>query len=114
MAEWLTRAASRIAGFVNRDAVGEIEDIHRRILYGVRGELLELVKLKGIGRVRARTLFDRDLRTLEDLRNTSYDILKQIPNVGEAVARSIKSQLGQSEPGIPEEPESGQSSLGDF
>ncbi len=114
LAEWLTHAASRIAGLVNRDATGEIGDIHKRILYGVKGELLELVKLKGIGRVRARALFDRDLRTLEHLRNTSYDILKQIPNVGEAVARSIKSQLGQSELGIPEEPESGQSSLGDF
>ncbi len=114
LAEWLTHAASRIAGLVNRDAVGEVEDIHRRIQYGVRSELLELVRLKGIGRVRARTLFDRGLRTFEDLRNTNYDILKQIPNVGEAVARSIKSQLGQSEPSIPEEPESGQRSLGDF
>ncbi len=114
LAEWLTHAALRIAGLVNRDAVGDIEDIHRRIQYGVKGELLELVKLKGVGRVRARALFHRNISTLEDLRNTSYDILRQIPNVGEAVARSIKSQLGQSEPGIPEEPESGQSSLGDF
>jgi helicase len=114
LVEWLTHAASRIAGLVNRDAVGEIEDIHRRILYGVKDELLELVKLKGVGRVRARALFNRRLCTLEDLRHTSYDILKQIPNVGEAVARSIKAQLGQAEPGIPEEPEPGQSSLSDF
>jgi helicase len=114
LAEWLTHAASRLAGLVNREAVDEVEDIHRRIVYGVNAELLELVKLRGVGRVRARALFDRGIRTLEDLRHTSYDRLRQIPNVGEAVAKSIKSQLGQSAPELPEEPAEGQSSLQDF
>jgi helicase len=114
LAEWLTHAASRLAGLVNKDAVDGIENIHRRIAYGVKAELLELVKLKGVGRVRARALFNRKIRTVEDLRHTSYDRLRQIPNVGEAVARSIKSQLGQSEPEVGEEPTKGQSSLHDF
>ncbi|HIH02160.1 TPA: hypothetical protein HA259_08900 [Thermoplasmata archaeon] len=114
LAEWLTHAASRLAGLVNRDAVDDIDDVHKRIVYGVRGELLELVKLRGVGRVRARALFDRKIRTLEDLRHTSFDRLRQMPNVGEAVARAIKSQLGQSEPGVDEDLVRGQSSLRDF
>jgi helicase len=114
LAEWLTHAASRLAAIVNRDAVGGVDDLHRRVMYGVRSELLDLVKLKGVGRVRARALFDRGIRTLEDVRHTSYDRLRQIPNVGEAMARSIKSQLGQSEPGMPDETLLGQSSLRDF
>ena len=114
LAEWLTHAASRLASLVNREAVDGVEDLHRRIAYGVRGELLELVKLRGVGRVRARALFDRKIRTLEDLRHTSFDRLRQIPNVGEAVARSIKSQLGQTEPGMDDDLVHGQSSLRDF
>jgi len=115
LAEWLTHAASRLSAVVNKEASQEVDDIHRRIVYGVKSELLELVKLRGVGRVRARALFNRGIRSLEDLRHTSYDRLKQIPNVGEAVARSIKSQLGQSEPGMPaEEAGNGQRSLQDF
>ena len=87
-------------------------------LVGGRGFLnsrnLELVKLRGIGRMRARALHSRGISSIEHLRQTSYDRLKQIPNIGESVARSIKSQLGQSDDGIPPDPASGQKSLKEF
>ncbi|MBN1676903.1 MAG: DEAD/DEAH box helicase [Candidatus Thermoplasmatota archaeon] len=111
LAEWLMHGAARLAELFNEDAVEEALELRTRLRYGIRPELLELVKLKGIGRARARALHDRGIKTIEDLRNTSYDWLKQIPTIGEAVARSVKSQLGQSERGIPEEPADGQRSL---
>ena len=114
LAQWLMHATNRLAGLVNRDALDLSSELVKRISYGIRPELLDLVKLRGVGRVRARALFQRDIRTLEDLRNTSYDKLKQIPTVGEAMARSIKSQLGQAEPSIPVDQEDGQKSLQDF
>ena len=114
MAEWLIHAIARLSEIFNKDAVAELTELRTRIRYGIKPELLDLVKLKGIGRVRARMLFDRGYKTLEDLRNTSYDRLKQIPTIGEAVARSIKSQLGQSERGMPEEVEEAQTSLKDY
>lgn len=111
LAEWLMHGATRLAELFNKDAVQEALELRTRLRYGIRPELLELVKLRGIGRARARALHSRGLRSIEDLRNTSYDRLKQIPTMGEAVARSVKNQLGQSERGMPAEPEEGQQSL---
>jgi len=114
MAEWLVHATARLSEIFNKDATSELLELRTRIRYGIKSELLDLVKLRGIGRVRARMLHDRGYRSIEDLRNTSYDRLKQIPSIGEAVARSIKSQLGQSERGIPVEVEDAQKSLKDY
>ncbi len=114
IAEWLIHASVRLAELFNDQAVDEVAELRTRIRYGIRAELLDLVKLRGIGRVRARALFDRGYKTLEDLRTTSYDRLKQIPTIGEAVARSIKNQLGQKEPGMAPEPEGGQRTITEF
>jgi len=114
LAEWLIHATSRLAGVFAKDAVDEIFELRTRIRYGIKPELLELVRLKGIGRVRARVLFDRGYRSIEDLRVASYDRLKQIPTIGESVAKSIKTQLGQTEKGMPVQPEEGQTSLKDY
>ena len=114
LAEWLTHAMTRLAHLVNREAVPSLEGLHRRIVYGIKPELTELVKLRGVGRVRARALHNRGLCTIEDLRNTSYDRLKQIPNIGDQVAASIKDQLGQREPGMAPQVEAGQRSLIEF
>jgi helicase len=113
-AEWLMHSAARLAELFNDDAVEPSRELVTRLSYGIKPELLELVKLRGVGRIRARALYSRGVRDLEDLRNTSYDKLKQIPNIGEAVARQIKAELGQSDPAMPPAPEDGQRSLKDF
>lgn len=114
LAEWLVHAATRLSEVFNKDAVNDLHEMRTRIRYGIKPELLDLVKLKGVGRIRARALFDRGHRTIEDLRNTSFDRLKQIPTIGEAVARNIKNQLGQSDRNMPAETEEGQTSLRDY
>lgn len=114
LAEWLMHAMARLSALVSREATPHIEEVHRRIVYGIKPDLLELVKLRGIGRIRARAMHDRGLTTIEHLRHTSYDRLKQIPNIGESVARSIKIQLGQADDSMPPDPASGQKSLREF
>ncbi|HEX9907431.1 MAG TPA: DEAD/DEAH box helicase [Thermoplasmata archaeon] len=114
VAEWLIHASARLAEIFNREAVGALTELRARAHYGIRPELLELVKLRGIGRIRARTLFDRGYRTLEDLRLVTYERLKQVPAIGESVAKSVKEQLGQSERGMEEERREGQKSLREY
>ena len=114
MAEWLVHSLARLSELFNKEATADAIELRTRIRYGIKPELLELVKLSGVGRIRARALFDRGMRTIEDLRNTSYDRLKQIPTIGESMARSIKNQLGQADKTMPQEPEGGQRSLADF
>lgn len=113
-AEWLAHAMASLAELFKKDAVEDLRLIRTRIRYGIKHELLDLVKLKGVGRVRARALHDRSFRTLEDLRLASYDRLKQVPLIGEAVAHSIKNQLGQMPPVIPEATDERQKSLKDY
>ena len=114
VAEWLIHASVRLAGLVSKEAVPHLAELHKRVTYGIKSELLDLVGLRGIGRIRARALYDRGIRSVEDLRLTSYDKLKQIPNVGEAVAKSIKTQLGQMEGLEPEDAVGGQRSITEF
>ncbi|MCI4337479.1 MAG: hypothetical protein L3K17_09910, partial [Thermoplasmata archaeon] len=64
-ADWLLFGASRLASHFNRRVARPIDDLALRVRYGVREELLDLVRVRGIGRVRARALFgvgitDRD------------------------------------------------------
>ncbi len=86
-AEWLTNALARIAEFLN---VEGLDRLVLRIKHGVKEELLELVELKGIGRVRARKLFRAGIRSREDiLRNK-----EKLPSLlGKKIAQNVLEQL---------------------
>jgi helicase len=85
-AEWLSNALSRIAEYLNHDQKGEISSLTLRIKYGVRSELLDLVKVKGIGRVRARKLF------MAGIRNTSQ-ILENRERVASILGKKITENI---------------------
>ena len=94
MANWLTYCLQEIARYLKRDdLVKELFDIDRRITYGVREELLDLVKVKGIGRVRSRILFKRGIKNVDDLRNIQTDKLARISKIGPTIANNIKKEL---------------------
>jgi helicase len=86
-AEWLAHALARIADFVG---VRGMESLVLRIRHGVKEELLELVELKGIGRVRARKLFKAGIRTKEDLIKHK-DRLPAL--LGKKIAENVLSQI---------------------
>jgi helicase len=93
-ANWLTYCLREIAKHVERaDLLEELENLRRRIVYGIREELLELVKVKGIGRVRARALFKHKIKTLDDLAKIPVNKLAEIDKIGLTLADNIKSEL---------------------
>ncbi|MDH3676917.1 MAG: DEAD/DEAH box helicase [Nitrosopumilus sp.] len=93
-ANWLTYCLREIAKHVERaDLLEELENQRRRIVYGIREELLELVKVKGIGRVRARALFKHKIKTLDDLATIPVNKLAEIDKIGLTLADNIKSEL---------------------
>jgi len=93
-ANWLTYCLREIAKHVERaDLLEELENLRRRIVYGIREELLDLVKVKGIGRVRARILFKHQVKTLDDLSKISVNKLAEIDKIGLTLANNIKSEL---------------------
>ena len=93
-ANWLIYCLREIAKHVERaDLLEELENLRRRIVYGIREELLELVKVKGIGRKRARTLFKHHIKTLDDLTKIPVNKLAEIDKIGLTLADNIKSEL---------------------
>jgi len=100
-AEWLLHASHELARlFKARQALKPLRDIQARVRYGVKDELLELVQLKGIGRVRGRCLFRAGYKKLADLEKAGEKDLAKVPFIGDEIARSIKRQVEQgAEPG---------------
>ncbi len=69
-----------------------IKKLRVRMNYGIKEELIPLVKLEGIGRVRARILFDAGIENLEKIKKVSEEELVRILK-SKILARKIKSQL---------------------
>jgi len=67
-AEWLLFAASELSILLNqKESANEFNKLRLRIKHGVRTDLLKLVMLKGIGRVRARKLCNAGIRSFADI-----------------------------------------------
>ena len=99
MAQWLLHAAREFTRMYNFDCVSDLSDLILRVQYGCKKELLNLVSLKNIGRVRARALFNEGFKTIGDLRGVPLKRIADVKTIGEGVARSIKSQIGESDKG---------------
>ncbi len=89
---WVSYAAIELAKLEHLP-LKELRRVERRIKYGVRGELLPLVELKNIGRVRARKLFSASIKSIPDLEKMPAQDLARV--LGPRVAVSVKKQLGE-------------------
>ncbi|DAC72864.1 MAG TPA: extensin [Thermoplasmata archaeon] len=96
IAEWLLHATREYARMYNFSCVTDINNLLTRVQNGCKEELLNLVSLKGIGRVRARALYHEGFKTVNDLRNVPIERIAKIKAIGKAVALNIKQQIGES------------------
>ena len=71
----------------------EFDDLRKRVVYGIRDELLDLVRVKGIGRIRARVLFKHNIKNLDDLAKIPVSKLGEIDKIGSTIANNIKAEL---------------------
>lgn len=93
-ANWLSYCLREISKHVERaDLLEELSDLRNRIVYGIREELLDLVRVKGIGRVRARILFKHGIKNLDDLGKIPVNKLAEIDKIGSTIADNIKAEL---------------------
>lgn len=94
-ADWLMYALSELTTLLHQQPIlKEIVKTRIRLQYGAKEELLALLRLEGIGRVRARKLFHNKIKDLGDVKKESVEQLALI--VGKAVAENIKKQVGDS------------------
>ncbi|MEW6002302.1 MAG: DEAD/DEAH box helicase [Nitrospirota bacterium] len=98
LSEWLLYSAGEIGKiFGMKDVVKTLSQLRIRVLYGIKEELLQLVSLRGIGRVRARNLYDSGYKTIKDIREAGIEELANIKAIGRSIAEDIKRQVLQQE-----------------
>lgn len=93
VAEWLAYAfgeLARLEGY--RKIANSLSLLRTRIDVGCKAELLPLVQLKGVGRVRARNLFQADFRTISSIASASVKDLGRVSTIGETIAANIRQQ----------------------
>jgi len=92
--EWLLYALYEFAKLFNRNDILEILfNLRIRIKYGVKQELLPLIKLEGVGRIRARALYNAGLVDIQKLKSTPEPNISNISKIGPSIAKKIKRQL---------------------
>jgi helicase len=112
---WLMHAAAEMSRLLKAPVTREARELAVRIDYGVSRELMDLIELKGVGRVRARKLYEAGFRDREALKNADLGALAAL--MGEKVAARILAQLGRKDVAVPAEPDEellGQSTLFSF
>jgi helicase len=94
-AKWLLHASHELASlFHHKDVFTYLSKLAVRIEKGVKPELLPLVKLEGVGRVRARILYNSGLKNIHDLKTARLEKLTALPLIGPRLAKKIKEQVG--------------------
>ena len=115
--DWLLYSCfelSKLQGF--RKVSNEILKIRVRVKSGAKEELLPLLKLKNVGRVRARKLYTNKIKDLGDVKKASITLLAEL--IGKNVALDVKKQVGQDLSNekivVKKNKRKGQVSLGDY
>jgi helicase len=93
-AKWLLHGIEELSPVVakNKEVTALSAELVERVSKGIKRELLPIVALEGVGRIRGRKIFDAGYQTIEDLKHASIDELTTL--VGPALAKKIKEQVG--------------------
>lgn len=112
-ADWLLYSCYELSKVLNfKEQQPFLQNLRTRVKFGVRKELLPLMKIKGVGRNRSRKLFDNKFQSIVDLKNADQSALATL--LGPKMAASIKEQLGQEVKPIKKNSRKGQLSLTKF
>lgn len=98
-ASWIIYASKQLSKLFNfMNILNQLDKCSLRLKYGVKEELLELVKLKGIGRIRSRAIYSAGFKTVAEIKRASAVELSKIPHIGHKTAQSIKLQISEEHP----------------
>jgi helicase len=94
-AKWLLYAAHELATLLGNKEIPHLAfELVERVAKGIKKELLPIVKLEGVGRVRGRIIFNAGYKTIEDIKHAPLNDLTNLPLIGPRLAKKIKEQVG--------------------
>jgi len=89
-AVWLVYSFSEIARlFQKRELYRYLKRLMDRVRYGVKDELLDIVRIPGIGRRRGRILYDAGYTSPVEIARADIAELARLPGIGEKIAGKI-------------------------
>ena len=101
IADWLLYSCQELGILLRaREKIKRIRKLRTRVQYGIREELINLVKLKEIGRVRARVLYDAGFKTVASLRKAPKERLADLlgPKIAQKVWEQVNGKEREQEP----------------
>ena len=91
--EWICYAASRMAEYLRAENMyARLNVLKDRIRHGIKTDVLELVSIKGVGRVIARGLYSAGFRNPGEVAKADVTQLERVPGVGKKRARKIREE----------------------
>ena len=122
-AEWLLGAAESLAGELDLGIAPAVRRARVRVQHGVREELIDLAEVRGVGRVRARRLYEAGIATRAELREADKAVVLGALR-GERTAETVLENAGHPDPDVADvtpvdtgdagDDREGQADLGDF
>jgi helicase len=95
ISDWLLYSAHELAElFGHKDLRKPLGQLRVRMEKGTKADVVPLLSLQGVGRVRARALHTAGFKTIEDIRKASPSELATVPLIGTVLAKKIKEQAG--------------------
>ncbi len=104
-AKWIIYAMRELSRLFNTGYTKQIDEISLRVEHGIRRELIPLIRIKGVGRVRARRLFENNIRSADDIRKATLDRIASVHGIGRQLALQIKNSVETGEHSFEEEDE---------
>ncbi|MCX6669473.1 MAG: DEAD/DEAH box helicase [Methanothrix sp.] len=94
-AEWLMHSLAELSKHLGLGITFKAEQLSQRIHYGAGKDLLSLLNLKGIGRVRARKLYQSGITSFEKLKSADSGEIARL--LGPKIAEKVIGQLKREE-----------------
>ncbi|MFH1642512.1 MAG: LAGLIDADG family homing endonuclease [Nanoarchaeota archaeon] len=112
-ADWLLYAAEELSKLLKlHKLIKEIIKLRIRLKNGVKEELIPLLRLKQVGRVRARALYKNGIKDAASVKSADFSKLAFL--LGRNVAVKVKEQVGEDYSSVKTGKRRGQISLKDF
>jgi helicase len=98
-AEWLMHSLAKLSKHLDLGVTYKADQLGERVHYGAGPDLLTLVELKGIGRVRARKIYQAGYTNLDKLKAADPEEITRIlgPKIAENVVSQLKERANRSE-----------------
>ncbi|MGP6206531.1 DEAD/DEAH box helicase [Cuniculiplasma sp. SKW3] len=90
-AEWIAFSASRMARHYRREYANFLDMLSLRISEGIRDEIIPLISIPGVGRVRARILYNNGFKSLGELAEANPKSIAEIKGFSITMAERITS-----------------------